>query len=274
MNKIRTSCDECIFAKYSDNKQTGCTLNRPEKLGIYEEQKNEEGKTSYLLDRVCNVHRPKAWLEWLDFEESLDPEKAVLEEIYPRMGYFIRLDTKEDDAINKLETTLKSITENSKHAPNYVVVITDKVEFNEEIWGLFIKFFGDEDKDEVETMYHVVQLSQTPETVQENIDAAFHHAQNSWIMTLTSGDTLTKDIAGTIHKIINIDMRQVVLVEPHDGYNGMIFPAYLFKFLNGNKVKVFQDEIVDGRGFLEKVRDAAKRTNTNNLLSWEEFNAS
>ena len=93
-------------------------------------------------------------------------------------------------------------------------------------------------------------------------------------MTLTSGDTLTKDIAGTIHKIINIDMRQVVLVEPHDGYNGMIFPAYLFKFLNGNKVKVFQDEIVDGRGFLEKVRDAAKRTNTNNLLSWEEFNAS
>ena len=52
MNKIRTSCDECIFIKYSDNKQTGCTLNRPEKLGIYEEQKNEEGKTSYLLDRV------------------------------------------------------------------------------------------------------------------------------------------------------------------------------------------------------------------------------
>ena len=29
MNKIRTSCDECIFIKYSDNKQTGCTVVVP-----------------------------------------------------------------------------------------------------------------------------------------------------------------------------------------------------------------------------------------------------
>ena len=273
MNKLQTFCGGCVFAQYSNDIQNGCTLNRPQKLGVDKTVKKEEGKTSYLLERVCNVHRPKEWLDFLDFDQTINPEKEVLQEVFPRIGYFVRLDTSNEHAIQELEATLTSITKH-KVSPGYVVVISDSVEFNEEVWTLFIKFFGDQQTEDVKTPYHIVQMTENPEKVESIMDAAFQHAQNGWIMTLTSGDVIDKDISSILHKMINIDMKQIVLVEPIDGYNRMIFPAYLFKFLNGNKVKVFQDEIVDGSKFLDKIKNAAKRTQSDTLITWEEFYAS
>jgi len=265
---IQTLCKDCVFAKYNNEtlQQEGCTLERVEKLGIDSvEDKN------FQLKRVCNAHRPTEWVGMLDFEESLDPEKTVLEELYPRMGYFVRLKTDDPDCIEGLKLTMRSITSVKGKPPAYVVVITDRVEFNEEIWTEFLIHFGELNE---HTKYHVLQITETPEQIQNVIDAAFNYAENSWIMTTSSGCIVREDTTDILNKIINIDMKQKILVEPYDDYNGMIFPAYLFKFLNGNKIKVFQDEMVDGRGFLEKVRDAAERGASDSLMTWEEFYAS
>ena len=60
------------------------------------------------------------------------------------------------------------------------------------------------------------------------------------------------------------------MVEPTSGIDGLTFPAYLFKFLNGNKTKMFNDEMTDSRQFLEKVRDAEKRGGSKTIYEWHE----
>ena len=262
---IQTHCKDCIFGKYDNGTQTGCTLHRVEKLGV---EKTLDG--SFKLNRFCNTHRPEEWIGTLSLEEQFEgAEKVALDEVKCRMGFFVRLDTSQNNAIAELSKTLKSIKE-IEGGPAYVVVITDKVEYNEEVWGLFITHFGEQSR----IKYHIVQVTDTPEDIMLLVDEAFGHAQNGWVMTSVSGEIIDPNILSKLDKMINVDMRQVIMVEPSGDFSGLLFPAYLFKFLNGNKNKVFQDTIVGTGSFIEKIREAEERGDTKTILSWEEFNAS
>ena len=53
-------------------------------------------------------------------------------------------------------------------------------------------------------------------------------------------------------------MKILSVVKPYDDINGMIFQASLFKYLNGNRRKVYEDKNVDDRLFLDKVNDLAE----------------
>tara|TARA_Y100001973_G_C5203928_1_gene339941 strand:+ start:3730 stop:4533 length:804 start_codon:yes stop_codon:yes gene_type:complete len=267
MNIIKTNCDGCVFIKAEDEVQVGCTLDRDSKLGVEEV---DDETNSFLLERFCNTYRPDEWFSDLDFDQSLNPEETVMKEIMPRIGFFVRLDTENgDEAIEQLKITIDSIAEIENGPPAYVAVITDKVEFNEEIWGIFLEKF-----EHPKTKYHIVQLKVSPKDVITTIDAAFPHAQNGWVYTTTSGEKVPKDVLNRLHDLINVQIKQVMMVEPYDRFNGLMFPAFVFKFLNGNKTKIFQDDNSDSREFIEKMKAAEKRGKTKTILTWEEFNAS
>lgn len=267
MTDIRTKCDGCVFATCGrDGFQHGCTLERHSKLGISDESESEK---YFLLERFCNTYRPKEWLENLNFKESLDIKNTVMEEVCPRMGFIVNLDTNQKNSIQKLKSTIESIIPNN---PSYIIVITDKVEYNEEIWTLLVEFFGVENK---ELKYHIIQISEKHNDRKDlMIDESFTHAQNGWIYTTTSGEIVDPDLKKKIHDAINVDMRQLIMVKPYDDFNGFLFPAYLFRFLNGNNPKLFADEIFDTRSFIEKVEAADQRSKGKHVLTWEEFNAS
>ena len=69
-------------------------------------------------------------------------------------------------------------------------------------------------------------------------------------------------------------MKKLVVVKPYSGVNGLLFQSALFKFVNGNRPKLYQDEIIDNRPFLEKVTEAAKESDDQTLIDWSEFNES
>jgi len=185
MSNINTQCKGCVFARCNQvGFQLGCTVGgRADKLGVKEVKDG-----GYQLSRFCNTYRPKEWLETLDFEEQLNPELVALDEVYPRIGFFVKFDTKEENAIQALELTLKSICQLTKKAA-YVVVINDKVEYNEEIWGLFISNFGEIS----DTKYHLMQRAENSEEITACVDAAFGHAENGWIMCVSSGMHVESD---------------------------------------------------------------------------------
>ena len=67
-------------------------------------------------------------------------------------------------------------------------------------------------------------------------------------------------------------MKQIVLVKPYDEKNnGLIFPAYLFKFLNGNKPKMFNDKVLDSDEFVTKIEKAQERTDVQAVFDWSIF---
>jgi len=266
-----TKCEGCIFSELEGDKQVGCDLKRHEKLGV----STLSDDSSFTLKRFCNAYRPDEWVSSLDFSERLEPVETVMKEISPRVGFVIKLDHKRNDEINDLNKTLESIKalpsrNDEEHA--YVTVINEKVEFNEEIWGRFITYFGEDPK----TKYHIVQINSAHKELETMIDEAFGHSQNGWVHCLTAGDEVPDDFLNRIHHFINVEMKMLVLLLPKSDnpFTGLTFPAFLFKFLNGNGTKIFKDEMVDTRGFITKVLEAEKRGGTKTVYTWEEFNAS
>ena len=261
---VNSSCKGCVFAEV-DTHQTSCKLDRAAKLGI--DDKYEDG--FFVLSRFCTTYRPKEWLSDLSLAESMDTEKTVLEEIYPRVGFFIVLDTTRDDAIEQLRATVEDIKNQKEIAPRYIVIINDKVEYNEDAFAVVQPSFDFE-----ETEYHILQLQVEIDDPVNTIDEAFAHAKNGYVYVTTSGERVPRDLIYKIHKRVNLDMKKLVVVKPYSGVNGLLFQSALFKFVNGNRPKLYQDEIIDNRPFLEKVTEAAKESDDQTLIDWSEFNES
>tara|TARA_B100001939_G_scaffold347678_1_gene370085 strand:- start:4043 stop:4876 length:834 start_codon:yes stop_codon:yes gene_type:complete len=277
VKKIQTSCKGCCFIEKQGDSQVGCSLGRHSLLGV--ESLQDDG--SFMLDRFCNTYRPEEWAKSLSVKKSLDPEATVLDEVFPRIGFFVNFDTDPedtgeygDDVIvceEMLAKTLESIA-NIDGTPSYVIVINDRVEHNQFIWEQFFRLFGDKVKD---TKYHIVQIETKPEKVEQLVDESFKHAENGWIYTINSGDTVDPKILQKIQNYVNIKMEKLTLVKPDgDVFSSMLFPAFLFKFLNGNRNKIFQDTTSTEGSFLEKMEEADKRSPSKTVVTWEEFNAS
>lgn len=252
---IHTKCQGCVFAMLENNSQEGCKLDRLSKLDFH---KNDN---YYESNRFCNTYRPDEWLADLSVAESLDIENVVMNEVRPRVGFMIIFEKN----MQTLKETIEDIKSQSMQA-GYVVVINDAVEYNSEIQELLVNTF-DED-----TKHHIVQVLKMPSKAEFLIDEAFKHATNGWVYVCHAGESIRKDIVESIHTRINISMKPLVIVRPYDdNLNGLIFQAALFKFLNGNKSKIFQDEKIDSRLFLEKVKQASERSGPETYISWGEF---
>ena len=57
---------------------------------------------------------------------------------------------------------------------------------------------------------------------------------------------------------------------PYDDINGFLVQTSLFKYLNGNKTKVWDLENKDSRMFLDKAKDLDK--NGDCILEWSQVN--
>jgi hypothetical protein len=258
--QVHSSCDDCVFADLDDNKvQTGCDLDRAEKLGV------QEKKDWFKLERFCTTYRPQEWLDEID--DYQDPKLHVLEEIHPRVGFFVKFNAESENPIVDLEKTIQDIANQEEVPARYVAVINDRVEYNEEIFNLLTSNFTWDI-----TEFHIVQMQAKFVNVDRVVDEAFTHAKNGWLYVTTSGEPVARDLIKRVHNRVNIELKRLSLVEPYSGSDGMLFHTPLFKFLNGNKTKVFNDEYSDSRPFIEKVRDAASRSNEECLLTWEKFN--
>lgn len=270
--KAQTSCGGCVFSISEEEKQIGCQLYRSEKLGIHEE---EDG--SYVLERYCNTYRPEEWVSELSFEEYKNRHQVALKEVIPRVGFLVFLDTSKDSAdslvsIEDLKKTLKDIKSQTIHQARYIIVVTDKAEYNQEIQSVLVENF-----DHDETLHHLVKVSYIPDRKMLLVDECFKHAKNGWIYTTTSGESIDQELIEKINQRVNIDMKRLSVVKPYDDFNGLLFSTPLFKFLNGNHKKPYEKTDgkleFDGRPFLEKIEDMKDDTGET-LITWEEFNAS
>tara|TARA_R110002051_G_scaffold8124_1_gene34613 strand:- start:3400 stop:4215 length:816 start_codon:yes stop_codon:yes gene_type:complete len=267
-----THCKGCVFSIETEGKQTGCQLYRAEKLGIKESQDD-----SFVLNRYCNTWRPEEWISELSLEEYNNRHQIAIKEVIPRVGFFVLLDTSKDAADNlvsmeDLKKTIQDIQNQTIHQARYIVVITDKTEYNQEIQKMLVENF-DHDK----TLHHLIKVSSIPEQKMFLIDECFKHAKNGWIYVTTSGEPIDQELIEKINQRTNIDMKRLSVIKPYDDFNGLLFSTPLFKFLNGNRKKAYElddgEMYFDERPFLEKIEDMKDDTKET-LITWEEFNAS
>ena len=179
----------------------------------------------------------------------------------------IYLDTSKPSAIQLLEETLKDIKNQTDNVARYVIVATEKVEYSQEVLELLLSYF-----DQDETTTHVLQLLIQHEDKMRIIDEAFRLALNGWLYVTTSGQKVDINLLKNIDNHINKQMKRLSVVLPYDGINGLLFQCSLFKYVNGNSVKQWDQDNMDDRPFLEKVKDLD--TNNNSILNWSDIDAS
>ena len=263
---LKSSCRQCVFAEHDDTGQTSCKLDRASKLGIEEKDENN----FFVLSRFCTTYRPEDWLKTLSVDDSLDINNAVMKEIHPRVGFFVIMDySVESEALEKLKTTIEDIKNQELIDARYVVVINDRVEYNQDIYRIIEPMF-----DFDVTEYHLLQTKEKISAPATTIDQAFNHAKNGYVYVTYAGKSIDRSLIAKIHKRINIDMKRLVVIKPESGVDKLLFQTALFKFVNGNKTKLYQDETVDNRPFLEKIQEAAKESDDETFIDWSEFNAS
>lgn len=254
---IQHKCKDCVFLSKINNMPM-CSLNR---LNHFEYTLDEDNNP--VLNRFCNVSRPEEWLDDLGVVESSNLAKTVMKEVEPRVGFFIRF----NEDLDALRATISDILA-QKINVRYVVVLNPKVEFNEEIYEILNSSFDFE-----KTACHIVQIIDMPENKDFLVDEAFKHAKNGWIYVCNAGHRISHTLLEDIHTRVNVNMKPLVVVEPMDeDGNGLLFHSALFKFLNGNKTKTFSDESKSSLPFIDKVREAAKRSSPETFITWENFN--
>ena len=262
--QVQTSCKGCLFAEYTENTQTGCQLNRADKLNPKNDLILDGEEYHYTFSRFCNTYRPEEWKLVLSDEEKDNMQKAVMREVCPKVGFFIFLDDSED-MLDKLKFTLDGIKNQTIGAARYVVLINKKVEYNEELHDILLSYF-----DFDETEFHIVQ------TLIEDgndflLDEAFRHAKNGWAYVTSCGEEVDAKLLERVHDRINLQMRRLVFVGPYEGLNGMIFQTAIYKFLDGNrrlKHRETGEEII--LSFADKVKEMDTE-DADTITTWEDF---
>ena len=74
-NRLQTSCQECVFAVYEEDTQTGCEFGRTEKSQTIEAY-NEKGKF-FVIDGICNLMRKKDWNDGIIDKDKLMSEVSL-----------------------------------------------------------------------------------------------------------------------------------------------------------------------------------------------------
>ena len=264
--QVETWCKNCLFAEYTDNTQTGCKLGRHKIFNPEENTKEEDGVHAYVFDRFCTAFRPEEWKLVLDDEEKKDLVATVRSEVFPPLGIFMFLKTTVPNPLANLKNRIQEIKDQTVGKLRYIVVINDKVEYNEQIHSILHDSFDFE-----VTEFHIVQTL----TQQRNllfIDDAFKHAKNGWIYVTESNWKIRKNLFEVIDNNINVKLNRVVLVEPSDGIQGMIFQAAVHKFLDGSNSPIDPETGEKVRiDFIQKVKALAEKSEEKTVFTQEEF---
>jgi hypothetical protein len=178
----------------------------------------------------------------------------VYKEVYPRLSFIIEF----NHDLDSLKSILLNIENQTIPNKKFIVVINDRVEYNEDIFKLM--------QNTLKTNIGRFNVIQSLEDSIE-LDEGFKHAKNGWSVFLKQGQNINTNFAAIIHKRINFDMKRFLYSENKDGTK-MVVQSALYKLLNGNRPLMNQEGEPDTRSFKEKLQDM-QQTDMDSVIEWE-----
>lgn len=229
---MQTACRDCVFARYTDKTQTGCTLGR---LDRFEEQgvliEATDNETDfYLIDRICLTHRHKdsPWAKRFKPEEYA---KQANLEIRLRMDLYVPIlgSTSLDD----LKVTIDSIEQqHMKPVMVQFIVNADGVKPSAIMSLLRSTHF------ESNVMLLVERLANGKRVGRNRcIDHAAQRSEAGFYGVFDPGVTIPADFVSSIDAALNDADRleRFSLLEPNEHAQGQVVQLALHKHVDGNK---------------------------------------
>ena len=238
--EVVTSCAACCFANYEGKTQVGCELGRIEKFqekGTKVVEAEDGEREFYLVHRMCNCYREEDWAEYWKHKK-----KRVLKENAVRINFIVPIN--DGDTIEDLQKTLVSIATQDDFEAIKVITMNNSKHDNfdiihklHEVFGSYAEQTSYLNKSEEGTTFVggiMVEKNQDFWTV---LEAAFDYATNGFYTIVDAGSVVAPDLLKKINNAINIELNQILMIEPHDkdSYSGLTVSCALHKYLSGSK---------------------------------------
>jgi hypothetical protein len=237
MNNIQFNCSDCVFAILdSTDRQRGCSLARLDKFNAT----LDEDSDRFQFDRFCNAYRPP---EWGLIYKDIGMENIVKSEIKPRVTYIIDFDYD----IKKLYETINVINGNI----GSVIVVNDKVEYNQEIMNALGELKGQK--------YYLVQTLCELNN-DEKFRISFKHAKNGWCVFIAKGDHLPQFFYTVLDDRINYKLKRLSFAQSPTG--SFLIQSSLYKFVCDN---------IDGPGGLFEKLEKLQSDDADSIPTWGEL---
>lgn len=258
-SKLHTSCKDCIFAIYDDEKKTqkGCQFNKIEKLkgnGVKVVESFDDEKEFFVLDNhACMTYR-----------KNLLPNKTIEEQIeiaknqaMPRIDCVI---TVESNEIGDLEKTI-------------ITLIKQEIQFNEIIFCVLSKIKPSQiisiiNKNNGKFKWSIKQIVDEYWTGSKAINIAVQKSRSTYASVFNSGFEIPVNFVKEMTNSLAEEMKRFIMLNPIDEKsNGLTIQVYAFNALRGNEEAYVDDEKSKPvNSFVEKISYIAASQNLTNLI--------
>ena len=109
--------------------------------------------------------------------------------------------------------------------------------------------------------FQLMQIPNQETDVSECVNLAISKCQSQYTAVFKVGDNIPRNIISTFNKIINEDLKRIVLLEPICAYSGMIVQTKLFRLMGKNK----------DAPIFTKIREICKDENTDLIITWKDL---
>jgi len=234
----KTSCKDCVFAKYDDVTQIGCHCGqlevfRKNEIEVTECYDNE--KEFFTLDTFCLFHKTKEWLQTNGIEKA--DIKMVAEKMLAdsTLKYTALIWANPND-IEGVAFSVDSLLANSIK-PKKVIIMLQRPSTAQEVDQMCLML-------ELKSTPWKVQNPTEELSIENNIDLATHNLEVPSYFVLDAGQpALFKDIA-KINGLLNLGNFVFSIIEY--GGNKKLVNYKIHKLLNGNHFdKSLKDKILE-----------------------------
>lgn len=234
------NCSNCIFVQKTDDSevQVDCSAKRLDKFTNFGLKFNSENNR-YEFNRFCNYYRVQEWSTL--YNENIDLVKVVQLEARPRITYVIDFNYDMDN----LSNIISSINGNI----GSIIILNDKVEYNEEIMLLIAS---------KSKKNYIVQILDDNYSDIDKFNEVFKYAKNGWCFFISKIGKLPDDYYSVLNSWINESLNRLSYTKDNITGNFIIQSA-LYKFLNR--------DINDNRSFDEKISELTTDDN-NSMIEW------
>lgn len=213
-DRVYTRCNDCIFAQFTDGKQTGCDVGRLDEFqkteGLVEWNAPTE---SYIINRVCNMKRLEKWAN----RQDGDKIEAAYKEISVGVDFVLIVENNSTykEAAAGTCRTLKSLAQQTM-APISIVIVNSNAEVDknmQEFWNMIVETLTANCGDK-RIKYRLVRLMAFNREIGRMIDEGLAKCSAQYYAVVSTGQCIALDTVQRINDMMNKLMYRFLIIEP------------------------------------------------------------
>jgi hypothetical protein len=251
---FKTACRSCIFIEQTSGlTQTGCQVGR---LEIFQKHNRAHMDTdsTYVIDGICNTCRGE---EWYRKNLGVNHVSTVLKEIEVRVDVVLySINDVCDNLSWKIGQAVGACVKQEKIHPIKIVIVVknERAQFKD-IYDTIQMLC-----EPYNIPFQLVRVMEEDADVGRCIEMGMDKCTNQYTATFDVEDKIPLNFINRLNKLVNENLRRILLVEPITGYSGMIFVTGLSPMLGKNY----------NFPLFEKIKEVATEQKKEHLIiTWE-----